>query len=406
MKESREAHGRKIANDEELARWAKEVQGQTREILLQLDPQQAEEAAARLRRALPSRAIELKELLVQLFTLDDRNFDHHYDVFYRELAPLLHLYLVRVGDTITVKAATRSGYMTSVNLKVYGFVEFRGLEKSTAAGYLSLMDLVSWRDLYGFMTPEKAAEIRALKAASGARDITREGAEAALFGAPGDEPAAEAAPSRPATRAAPVTDLSSPGVEGAARRELEAGLASRVYGQAELDHGVALNAAVLLRDPRRVDEGMRAVKGALDAAGLRMKVVGWQEAAGLLGQFISLARMILYTAVFFIFGVALVIINNAMVMATLQRVKEIGTLRAIGAQRRFVLGMVLLETGAVGLAFGAVGALLGAIAVWVIRLAGGIPAMNDQSTSSSPGRASCLDSARAASPPRSSSWRW
>ena len=62
---------------------------------------------------------------------------------------------------------------------------------------------------------------------------------------------------------------------------------------------------------------------------------------------------------FIIFVVALVIINNAMMMATLQRVREIGTMRAIGAQRGFVLGMVLLETVVLGLVFGAAGALLG-----------------------------------------------
>ena len=36
---------------------------------------------------------------------------------------------------------------------------------------------------------------------------------------------------------------------------------------------------------------------------------------------------------FIIFVVAMVIINNAMMMATLQRVREVGTMRAIGAQR-------------------------------------------------------------------------
>jgi ABC-type antimicrobial peptide transport system permease subunit len=59
-------------------------------------------------------------------------------------------------------------------------------------------------------------------------------------------------------------------------------------------------------------------------------------------------------------------------------VQEIGTLRAIGAQKRFVLSMLLLETSAVGLAFGAVGAVLGAGVVWLIRARGGIPATNEQ----------------------------
>jgi ABC-type antimicrobial peptide transport system permease subunit len=83
-------------------------------------------------------------------------------------------------------------------------------------------------------------------------------------------------------------------------------------------------------------------------------------------------------AVLIIFLVALVIINNAMVMATLQRVKEIGTMRAIGAQRRFILAMLLAETVAVGIAFGVVGAVVGVGGLWLIRALGGIPATNDQ----------------------------
>jgi ABC-type antimicrobial peptide transport system permease subunit len=75
--------------------------------------------------------------------------------------------------------------------------------------------------------------------------------------------------------------------------------------------------------------------------------------------------------------VALVIINNAMVMAALARVKEVGTMRAIGAQRRFVVAMLLVEIVAVSVAFGLAGALLGGGVVALIRAAGGIPATTD-----------------------------
>jgi ABC-type antimicrobial peptide transport system permease subunit len=98
----------------------------------------------------------------------------------------------------------------------------------------------------------------------------------------------------------------------------------------------------------------------------------------MIGQFVTFSRFILYVAVLIIFVVALVIINNALVMATLQRVREIGTVRAIGAQRRFVLLMLLVESTAVGLAFGAAGAMLGAGVVGLVNLAGGIPASSDQ----------------------------
>jgi ABC-type antimicrobial peptide transport system permease subunit len=78
-----------------------------------------------------------------------------------------------------------------------------------------------------------------------------------------------------------------------------------------------------------------------------------------LGQFILVARLLLYFSVFIIFVVAMVIINNSVMMATLQRTPEVGTMRAIGAQRGFILGMVLVETLTLGLVFGALGALLG-----------------------------------------------
>lgn len=359
---------KRIAEDEELSRWVKENQAATRDILMQLDPIQAEEAARRLRAALRSSRTDLHELLVELLATDDRNFDERYAIFYRDLAPLLQLYMVKVGDSITIKAPSKSGYMSSVNVKVYGFAEFRGLEKSALAGIMSLMDLVSWRDLYGYVTAEKAAEIREIQRGAGARDLPREQAEAALFGS--------AAPAAVATGRAERID--DPVLAGVAKRKADAALYSRVYSQEEIDRGVALNAAVTLRDPSRLRQSMKDVKDALARAGMDMKVVDWQKASGLVGQFVSLARIILYTAVFIIFAVALVIINNAMVMATLQRVKEIGTVRAIGAQKRFVLAMLLLETGVVGVAFGVVGAALGAGVVWLIRARGGIPATNDQ----------------------------
>lgn len=52
-------------------------------------------------------------------------------------------------------------------------------------------------------------------------------------------------------------------------------------------------------------------------------------------------------------------------------------MRAIGAQRRFVVVMLLVEIATVGLVFGVAGAALGGVAVWLIRVAGGIPAVTD-----------------------------
>jgi ABC-type lipoprotein release transport system permease subunit len=367
IKDARDLQRRRIATDEELRRWVKENATQTRELLLQLDPAQADEAAARLRRALGSEERELPRLLALLLDVDDARFDRHYRIFYDELAPLLQLYSIRVGDVITIKAPAKSGYMNSVNVKVYGVVRFRGLEKSAIAGVMSLMDIMTFRDLYGYLTPGRAEEIRRMREAVGAKAVERDRAEAELFGA---APAADVA-----SRAVAIDERQVLAGAAAGRERVDL---ARIYDQDEIDQGVALNAAVILKDPSRLRAAQREVEAAVRAAGLDLKVVDWQTASGLVGQFVTLSRLILWTAVLIIFGVALVIINNAMVMATLQRVKEIGTMRAIGAQRRFVLAMLLVETVATGVLFGVAGAGLGAIAVWAVRAAGGIPATNDQ----------------------------
>ena len=65
----------------------------------------------------------------------------------------------RVGETITIKAPSKSGYFNSINVKVYGFLRFKGIERSGIAGMMSVMDIHSFRDLYGYLTPERAAAL-------------------------------------------------------------------------------------------------------------------------------------------------------------------------------------------------------------------------------------------------------
>jgi ABC-type lipoprotein release transport system permease subunit len=371
IKDARDRRGKEIAEEEELQRWVRDNRNGIKEILLQLDPVQAEEVAAALRAALRVEGAEgLEPLLQRLFATTDRDFDEKYRVFYEVVAPRIRLYKINVGDVITVKAPSKSGYFSSVNVKVYGFLQFRGIERSGIAGMMSVMDLMSFRDLYGYLTREKAEEIRRLKETMAAREVDRENAEAELFGSP--------APAPDAARSAAIDERAL--VRSAGERAAgDAELGSRVYAQEEIDHGVALNAALILEDsrPRAIRRTMADVRTAIDASGLGLKVVDWQAASGLVGQFVTLLRVVLFTAVVIFFAIALVVINNAMVMATLQRVKEIGTMRAIGAQRRFVVVMLLVEIAAVGIVFGLAGAALGGVVVGAIRAAGGIPAVTD-----------------------------
>ncbi len=378
IKEGVDSQGETIATDPDLKRMVRENTSQVREILLQLDAQKTTDFRAKLQRELGSQETDVGKLLVNFFQTDDQNFHQRYDFFYKELAPSLELYRVRIGDVLTIKAFTRSGYVQSVNVPVYGTFQFQGLEKSTLAGALNLMDMVSFRELYGFMSGEKLAEIQALQKEAGAHDISRENAEAELFG----KTDTTAAPEAKAPRHIEAT--TTPGVS-AVTHDLGESLGgklqreearSRVFPPGEVEQGVVLNAAVIVKDPKKIKETIAAIEAQGARDGLTLKAIDWQQAAGLIGQFVNVIRMVLYVAILIIFIIALVIINNALVMATLERVKEIGTLRAIGAQRRFILAMLVVESIVVGVIFGGLGAGLGALIVTIVGKIG-IPAKSD-----------------------------
>ncbi len=368
IKQARDVNQKTIATDPQLQRWVKENQTQTREILFQLDPIKTRLATERLQKALGSQEPKLEKLLEAFFTTDDANFDTRYAQFYSELAPLLELYRIRMGDSLTITAFTRTGYVQSVNVKIWGTYQFKGLEKSAMAGVINLMDLMSFRDLYGYLTADKKEELAELQKLNAVKEVDRANAEEELFGEDsGNTLVANATPG--------LIDESTTfdGSLGALRRD---DLAARVYSQEEIEKGVALSAAVMLKDPEKLQQTMAELKQTATDAGLKLRVVSWQQAAGIIGQFVMMAKLVLYFVVFIIFVVALVIINNAMMMATLQRVREVGTMRAIGAQRSFVLGMVLVETVLLGLVFGAGGALVGS-GIMAALGSSGIPASND-----------------------------
>jgi FtsX-like permease family len=246
------------------------------------------------------------------------------------------------------------------------------------------MDMVSFRELYGFMSGEKLAEIQALQKEAGAHDVSRENAESELFGKADAAPAPTAAKMEARTPPRHIEATTTPGVS-AVTHDLGESLGgklqreearSRVFPAGEVEQGVVLNAAVIVKDPKKIKETIAAIEAQGAKDGLTLKAIDWQQAAGLIGQFVYVIRMVLYVAILIIFIIALVIINNALVMATLERVKEIGTLRAIGAQRRFILAMLVVESIVVGVIFGGLGAGLGALIVTLVGKIG-VPAKSD-----------------------------
>ena len=356
-----------IDNDPRLQRLLHNNRTQLREILFQLDPREEVLLRERLQRVLGSQGQDVEQLLVEFFTMKDADFEKRHAFFYAELVPLVELYRLKPGDSLAITGFTRSGYMQSINVRIYGTYQFEGLERSTVAGSFSLMDIMTFRDLYGFVTADIRDEIKDLQQASGVEEVPRESAEELLFGGAGS-PLESTAVARKIDEDARL--------EGQVQKQQWEALAQRVYTQQEIDSGVAINAAVLLEDPDQLERTQEELQALVKQQGLSLRVISWQKASGLVGQFVLMAKLVLYVAVFIIFVVALVIINNAMMMATLRRAREVGTMRAIGAQRSFILTLVLMETLVLGLVFGASGSVAGSVIVNALGNTG-LPANNE-----------------------------
>jgi ABC-type lipoprotein release transport system permease subunit len=355
---------KKIADDITLKTLASDLPKQYLEVSIYLTGEVRETISQSLRSFLSSDALATEDLIKQFLTVDDDNFTERFEYFYKNIAPQIRLYPFRVGDIINLRSYTRSGFLKTVPLKIHGLYEFSGLESSDLAGAFNFVDLVSYRELYGRMSSEGRRELEALQSEVNIQRVGADSIEDALFGE--DSVIETRSESRPAENSSLTTDLNLS----------YARTATENYDPKELNSGLVINAAVVLKNPRRIQSTLEELSRQFEQAGLRLQVVDWKQASGTLGQLVSVIRAVLLVAVGIILIVAMAIINNAIMMSTLERTKEIGTLRAIGAQRGFVLRMFCIETLTIGLLATVSGALT-AVTLLVYLGQAGIAAPSD-----------------------------
>ncbi|ACL67397.1 protein of unknown function DUF214 [Anaeromyxobacter dehalogenans 2CP-1] len=111
-----------------------------------------------------------------------------------------------------------------------------------------------------------------------------------------------------------------------------------------------------------------------DWTGQKLDVTTWEDEMGQFKQFILGLRALTALLVFVLMVVVVIGILNTLAIAIRERTREIGTLRAIGMQRRKVLWLFVLETALLGLTGAAAGAAVAAGIALLLNLAGiGVP---------------------------------
>lgn len=128
-------------------------------------------------------------------------------------------------------------------------------------------------------------------------------------------------------------------------------------------------------DVRRTESFVREANAWFEDQGINALAANWEAAAGPFATTADVIRTVFNVAIIVIGIVAVIIMMNTLVISVIERTAEIGTMRALGAQKGAVWRMFLFETLSISAVFGAIGVFL-ALVITAILHAVGIPATN------------------------------
>lgn len=137
----------------------------------------------------------------------------------------------------------------------------------------------------------------------------------------------------------------------------------------DLDAGSFNLVFVRLNEGVAQEDAIAQLNKRFAANNLDVRAIGWQDSVGIIGNMAVMIKAALNIFVMSIFFVAIIIIMNTLSMAALERITEIAMMRAIGAQKRFLKNMFLLETSTLSFFFGGLGMAVGVLVVYLLRSA-------------------------------------
>ena len=151
---------------------------------------------------------------------------------------------------------------------------------------------------------------------------------------------------------------------GVAERDLRTAYANLSLVQDFLlTHG-ATRIVVLLKDTQQTNRVMQRLGSELKGDADRIEVRSWSQLATYYHQVVALFSAIFTFVNIILLAVAAFAISHVLSMNVVERTREIGVLRAIGASRGEVIALFVMEGGILGIIGGVAGLLL----AWLITL--------------------------------------
>ena len=143
----------------------------------------------------------------------------------------------------------------------------------------------------------------------------------------------------------------------------------------QVDSGAWNFILLKLKNASAADRFIPDLNGWFEEQGINARADGWEAAAGPFATSADIIRVVFNVAILIVGIVAIIIMMNTLVISIIERTSEIGTMRALGAQKTFVWKMFFLEILTITLTFGIIGILLSLLIIWILNIIA-IPATN------------------------------
>ncbi|MBP3772616.1 MAG: ABC transporter permease [Treponema sp.] len=119
-------------------------------------------------------------------------------------------------------------------------------------------------------------------------------------------------------------------------------------------------------DSKNVKKLIKSLNATFREKDWPIEAVNWRSSAGNTAFYLYILRLIFNIGIIIILGSGFIVVNNTLVINVLDRIREIGTMRAIGANKRFITKECAAETIIMAFIAGIIGCLLGIIGSVVV----------------------------------------
>jgi putative ABC transport system permease protein len=249
---------------------------------------------------------------------------------------------IKVGDKITLTGMGSAGFKIRT-VPLVGLVEYKN--DSEANDFITYVDVNTARILQGLTIGNDEDTV----VSDETKNLLAASDEEALFG--GEEIVSSTKKATPPAAQAKPAEAKP----AAAKSVADTGAWQFILVKAKSQKAVP--AAILELNAFFAQEGIEA------------QASDWKAAAGPFSQSIDVVRIVFNIAIIIVAVVAVIIMMNTLVISVIERTGEIGTMRALGAQRGFVRKMFFLETMTIAVIFGVVGLILGFGTIGILNAA-------------------------------------